>query len=84
MSSKEIFIMAIILLVSSPAWFLAEHTALAIIWLCAGVADLIVALPPPMLGNLSTNGFNQVFQFKNVLNNLENSKLTLLSNLSTS
>lgn len=44
MSSKEIFIMAIILLVSSPAWFLAEHTALAIIWLCAGVADLIIAL----------------------------------------
>ena len=44
MNSKEIFIMAIILLVSSPAWFLAEHTALAIIWLCAGVADLIIAL----------------------------------------
>lgn len=44
MSSKEIFIMAIILLVLSPAWFLAGHTALAIIWLCAGVADLIIAL----------------------------------------
>ena len=42
------------------------------------IAFFIVALPPPMLGNVSTNGFNQVFQFKNVLKNLENSKFPLL------
>ncbi len=44
MSSKGIFILAIIWLVLSPACFLAENTAMAIIWLCAGVADLIIAL----------------------------------------
>ena len=42
------------------------------------VLGFIVALPPPMLGNVSTNGFNQVFQFKNVLKNSENSKFPLL------
>ncbi|CRL32815.1 hypothetical protein [Agathobacter rectalis] len=44
MSSKGIFILAIIWLVLSPACFLAENTAMAIIWLCAGVAELIIAL----------------------------------------
>ena len=61
MSSKEIFIMAIILLVSSPAWFLAEHTALAIIWLCAGVAELIIALVRRSKGNFELSEFLNTF-----------------------
>ncbi len=44
MSSKGNFILAIIWLVLSPVWFLAENTAMAIIWLCAGVVELIIAL----------------------------------------
>lgn len=44
MSSKGNFILAIIWLVLSPAWFLSENTAMAIIWLCTGVAELIIAL----------------------------------------
>ena len=34
MSSKGIFILAIIWLVLSPAWFLVENTAMAMCWSC--------------------------------------------------
>ena len=45
MSSKGILFLAIMWIVLSPvAWFWAENTALGIIWLCAGVAGLIIAL----------------------------------------
>ena len=36
--------MAITWIILSLAWFWAENTALGIIWLCAGVAELIIAL----------------------------------------
>lgn len=44
MSSKGILILAIIWIILSPAWFWAENTVMGIIWLCAGVAELIIAL----------------------------------------
>lgn len=44
MSSRGIFILAIIWIVLSPAWFWAENTAMGIIWLCAGITELIIAL----------------------------------------
>ena len=44
MSSKGILILAIIWIILSPAWFWAENTAMGIIWLCAGVTKLIIAL----------------------------------------
>ena len=44
MSSKGIFILAIIWIILSPAWFWAENTAMGIIWLCAGAAEFITAL----------------------------------------
>lgn len=44
MSSKGILILAIIWIILSPAWFWAENTAMGIIWLCAGVTELIIAL----------------------------------------
>lgn len=44
MSSKGIFILAITWLVLSVVWFWAENTAMGIIWLCAGVVELIIAL----------------------------------------
>ena len=44
MSSKGILILAIMWIILSPvAWFWAENTALGIVWLCAGVAGLIIA-----------------------------------------
>ncbi len=42
MNSKGIFILAIIWLVLSPACFLAGNTAMGIIWLCAGVIEVII------------------------------------------
>ena len=45
MNSKGILILAIMWIILSPvAWFWAGNTALGIIWLCAGVAGLIIAL----------------------------------------
>ena len=45
MNSKGILILAIMWIILSPVvWFWAENTALGIIWLCAGVAELIIAL----------------------------------------
>lgn len=44
MSSKRIFILATMWIILSPAWFLAENTAMGIIWLCVGVTELIIAL----------------------------------------
>ncbi|MEE0265915.1 MAG: hypothetical protein UD936_09855 [Acutalibacteraceae bacterium] len=45
MNSKGILILAIMWIILSPVvWFWAENTALGIIWLCAGVAGLIIAL----------------------------------------
>ncbi|MGN0342086.1 MAG: hypothetical protein ACI4DO_04755 [Roseburia sp.] len=43
MSSKGILILAIIWIILSPAWFWGENTAMGIIWLCAGVTELITA-----------------------------------------
>ena len=44
MSSKGNLILAIIWIILSPAWFWAENTAMGIIWLCAGITELIIAL----------------------------------------
>ena len=44
MSSNGISILAIIWIILSPAWLLAEHSVMGIIWLCAGVAELIIAI----------------------------------------
>ena len=44
MSSKGNLILASIWIILSPAWFWAENTAMGIIWLCAGVTKLIIAL----------------------------------------
>ena len=44
MSSKGNLILSIIWIILSPAWFWAENTAMGIIWLCAGVTKLIIAL----------------------------------------
>lgn len=44
MSNRGIFILAIIWIILSPAWFWTENTAMGIIWLCAGVTELIIAL----------------------------------------
>ena len=44
MRSKGIFILAITWIVISLFWFWAENIALGIIWLCAGVIKLFIAL----------------------------------------
>ena len=44
MNNKGIFILAITWIVMSVAWFWAENIAVGIIWLCAGVVELIIAL----------------------------------------
>ncbi len=44
MSSKGIFILAILWIIMSLIWFWAENTAVGIIWICAGVIELIIAL----------------------------------------
>ena len=43
MSSKGNLILGIMWIVLSSVWFWAENTAMGIIWLCAGVVDLIIA-----------------------------------------
>ena len=44
MRSKGIFILAITWIVLSLFWFWAENIAIGIIWLCAGVIELFIAL----------------------------------------
>ena len=44
MSSRGIFILAITWIVLSLFGFWAENIALGIIWLCAGVIELFIAL----------------------------------------
>lgn len=44
MSSKGMIILGIMWILASPLWFWAENTALGIIWLCAGLIELIIAV----------------------------------------
>lgn len=44
MSSTGNLILAIIWILTSLLWFFVKNTAMGIIWLCAGIAALIVAL----------------------------------------
>ena len=44
MNSKGIMILGIIWILLSPLWFWAENTAMGIIWLCAGIIELLIAL----------------------------------------
>lgn len=44
MSSKGILILGIIWIILSPVWFLAENTVMGIVWLCAGIIEVIIAL----------------------------------------
>ena len=44
MSSTGIIILGITWILLSPLWFLAENTAMGIIWLCAGIIELIIVL----------------------------------------
>lgn len=44
MSSKGMILLGIMWILASPLWFWAENTALGIIWLCAGIIELIIAL----------------------------------------
>lgn len=43
MNSKGNFILAITWIIISLIWFWAENIALGIIWLCVGVAEIIIA-----------------------------------------
>lgn len=47
MRSKGIFILAITWIIISLFWFWAENIAIGIIWLCAGVIKLFIALERP-------------------------------------
>lgn len=44
MSSKGMIILGIMWILASPLWFWAENTALGVIWLCAGLIELIIAV----------------------------------------
>ena len=45
MSYKGIIILSITWIITSLVWFFAiENTAVGIIWLCAGIAELIISL----------------------------------------
>ena len=44
MSSKGMIVLGIMWILASPLWFWAENTAVGIIWLCAGIIELIIAL----------------------------------------
>ena len=44
LSSTGILILGIMWILASPLWFLAENTAMGIIWLCVGIIELIIAL----------------------------------------
>lgn len=43
-SSTGNLILAIMWILASPLWFLIEDIAVGIIWLCAGIAELIIGL----------------------------------------
>ena len=43
MSSTGMIILGIIWILLSPLWFWAENTTMGIIWLCAGIIELIIA-----------------------------------------
>lgn len=43
-SIKVNFFLAIMWIVLSPAWIWADNDTMGILWLCAGVAALIIAL----------------------------------------
>lgn len=44
MSSKGFFILSSIWIILSSICFLAGNTAMGIIWLCAGITELIIGL----------------------------------------
>lgn len=44
MNSTGNLILAIIWILASPLWVLAENTAMSIIWLCVGIIQLIIGL----------------------------------------
>lgn len=44
MSSTGNLILAIMWILLSPLWFLTDNTVMGIIWLCAGVVELIIGL----------------------------------------
>jgi len=44
MSSNGCLILGVIWIILSPLCFLAENTFMGIVWLCAGSAELIIAL----------------------------------------
>ncbi len=44
MKSTGILILAFMWIFSSPLWLLTENTAMGIIWLCAGMIELIIGL----------------------------------------
>lgn len=44
MSSSGNLILAIIWILASPLWFFAENNVVGIIWLCAGIIELIIGL----------------------------------------
>ena len=43
MNSTGIIILGMIWIFLSPLWFWAENTAMGVIWLCAGIIELIIA-----------------------------------------
>ncbi len=43
MSSTGIITLGIIWILLSPLWFWADNTAVGVIWLCAGIMELIIA-----------------------------------------
>lgn len=44
MSSTGNLILAIMWILASPLWFFIENTVMGIIWLCAGMVELIIGL----------------------------------------
>lgn len=44
MSSTGNLILAIMWILASPLWFFIENTVVGIIWLCAGIVELIIGL----------------------------------------
>ena len=44
MSSKSCLTLGILWIIMSPLCFFAENTLMGIVWLCAGSAELIIAL----------------------------------------
>lgn len=44
MSSTGNLILATMWILASPLWFFTENTVMGIIWLCAGIIELIIGL----------------------------------------